>query len=174
MRLLTAADTRLRRSTTWDGIIIHHTGIPTDSPKDQSAWARFSETIAAWLTKKDENYVSAHYVINRDGSVIQLVDPMFRESFHAGVSSHWNPRTRSVVDDWNKHAIGIELVGDGNRLEYSPEQYRALADLCRDLMARFPSIHPQAILGHEQIAPGRKTDPGKLFDWGLFRRLLHA
>lgn len=163
-KVLDAADKRKRRETEWAGIIIHHTG----QPKVVSSWTAFQENIAKYLTTKDEAFVSAHFQINRDGEIIQLCDPREFEAFHAGVSSAWHPIMRKVVDDWNRYAIGIELIGDGNLEPYTKEQYAALTELCVDLTEAFPSIHPRAIYGHEEIAPGRKTDPGHLFDWSLF------
>ena len=57
-------------------------------------------------------------------------------------------------------------------MPYTTAQYRVLAETSRDLLARFPAITPERIVGHSAIAPGRKTDPGPAFDWGRFRRLL--
>ena len=57
-------------------------------------------------------------------------------------------------------------------MPYTTAQYQVLADTSRDLLARFPAITPERIVGHSAIAPGRKTDPGPAFDWGRYRRLL--
>lgn len=171
---MNSPDSRARREKAWIGIVLHHTGLPDQEPRDPGAWTRFFENMKAWLSKKDDAYLSAHYLIGRDGAVSELVNPDTHESFHAGVSEYWHPGRRSVVSDWNRYAIGIELLGDGNRTDYSPEQYHALAKLSRELLARYPTIHPQAIVGHEQIAPGRKSDPGARFDWKRFFGLLFA
>lgn len=167
-----AADSRLRREKVWVGIVIHHTGLPVETPRDSSAWAKFFESMKSWLTRKDEAYLSAHFLIGRDGTIAQLVDPATHEAFHAGVSELWHPLKRQPAADWNRYAIGIELLGDGNREAYSDEQYGALARLCRDLMDKYPTIHPRAICGHEELAPGRKSDPGLLFNWRRFFGLL--
>lgn len=171
-KTLCSPDSRPRREQEWVGIVIHHTGMPEAEPKDASAWAKFGESMAGWMTKKDDAYLSAHFQINRDGSIVQIVDPRTHEAFHAGKSEWWHPRKRAVTEDWNRYAIGIELVGDGNRIVYSDQQYDSLAVLCKRLMSDYRTIHPSCIVGHEQIAPGRKSDPGVAFDWQrLFRSL---
>lgn len=170
---LIAADQRLRKpGSSWVGIVIHHTGLGVTAPKDEAGWRSFHQNIGAWLTKKDDAYVSAHFQIGRFGEVLQLVDPDTHEAFHAGTSAFWHPGKREWLEDWNRHAIGIELLGDGNREPYTDAQYQALSRLCRALMQRYPTISPNAIVGHEQIAPGRKSDPGRLFDWRRFFALL--
>ena len=158
----------------WVGIVVHHTGLPSSVPATESAWRKYHEAIVGWLSKKDDAYLSAHYQIGRFGEIVELVDPDKAEAYHAGKSSFWHPGKRVWAEDWNRHAIGIELLGDGNITGYSAEQYEALVKLCRALMERFPSISPTAVVGHEMIAPGRKSDPGKLFDWKRFYRGLYA
>lgn len=98
--------------------------------------------------------VSAHFFIHRDGRLIQFV-PCDLQAWHAGVSS-WEGRERC-----NGFSIGIELEGCDDR-EFAPEQYRVLNDLIGALRLRYPI---RAIVGHSDIAPGRKTDPGPCFDW---------
>ncbi|WP_127804559.1 1,6-anhydro-N-acetylmuramyl-L-alanine amidase AmpD [Hydrogenophaga sp. NH-16] len=105
--------------------------------------------------------VSAHFFVRRDGQVVQFVDAD-RRAWHAGVSC-WRGRERC-----NDDSIGIELEGlEGQTFEDA--QYRALADLCRQLADRYPITH---IAGHEHIAPGRKLDPGPGFDWARLQRCL--
>jgi AmpD protein len=105
--------------------------------------------------------VSSHFVIRRDGALLQFVSVDDR-AWHAGRST-WRGR-----DNCNDYAIGIELEGlEGDRFE--PAQYRALVPLLRAIRARHPL---QGVAGHEHVAPGRKLDPGPGFDWaGLARRL---
>lgn len=167
-KVLDTPDKRLRRENAWHGIVIHHTGLPSSVPKDLSAWQRFQNNIASWLTAKDDVYASAHYQIGYDGEVIQLCDPDKYEAFHAGLSSAWNAKKRAIVSDWNRWAIGIELLGDGTIYNYSNSQYESLVDLCKMLIKKYPTIHTRCIYGHEEIAPGRKDDPGPLFDWNRF------
>ena len=86
-------------------------------------------------------------------------------AWHAGPSHY---RGRAACNDFS---IGIELEGT-DTLPYERSQYEALADLARALMARWPAVRPDRIVGHSDVAPGRKTDPGPAFDWEGFRRLL--
>ncbi len=160
-------DCRDRREKEWSGIVIHHTA---NVAQDLEGWRRIAEGVKNWLTYKDQNYVSAHFEISREGHILQICDPEKYEAFHAGVSEHWNQNLRRVVTDWNRHAIGIELVGDGNKVPYSPSQYFSLIKLTRELLQRYPSIHIKNIVGHDEIAPERKNDPGMLFDWVNFLR----
>lgn len=108
--------------------------------------------------------VSAHYFINRKGEIIEFV-PTEKRAWHAGVSSY---EGRERVNDFS---IGIEL--EGTDVEpYTPSQYNALAALTMDIMKRYPLITKDRIVGHSDIAPGRKTDPGESFDWNHFYALL--
>ncbi|MEO5933345.1 MAG: 1,6-anhydro-N-acetylmuramyl-L-alanine amidase AmpD, partial [Duganella sp.] len=101
--------------------------------------------------------VSTHFFIRRDGSVIQYVSANER-AWHAGVSSF---RGREKCNDYS---IGIELEGTDDT-PFEPAQYAALAALTEALRRRYPLTDVQ---GHEDIAPGRKTDPGPLFDWNFY------
>lgn len=105
--------------------------------------------------------VSAHYFIRRDGLLIRFVDPDLR-AWHAGVSC-WNGQQRC-----NDFSIGIELEGcDAQKFEIA--QYEQLARLVLMLKKRYPI---EGVVGHSEIAPGRKTDPGPGFDWAQFERCL--
>jgi len=108
--------------------------------------------------------VSAHVLIRRDGSVIQFV-PFDKRAWHAGESS-FEGRERC-----NDFSIGIELEGT-DALSYDLAQYRILAGLVCLLMRHYPRIIPAHIVGHCDVAPGRKTDPGSSFDWSMFRAML--
>ena len=104
--------------------------------------------------------VSAHYCIEENGVVIRLVADADR-AWHAGVSS-WAGAT-----DINARSIGIELVNPGHEFGYRPfpeAQMQSLLSLCRDILARH-HIPPHRVLGHSDVAPLRKQDPGELFDW---------
>lgn len=101
--------------------------------------------------------VSAHAVIYRDGRVVQYV-PFSKRAWHAGQSCF---RGRSACNDFS---IGIELEGT-DELPYTDIQYRQLSALILALRRRYPGIAADAITGHADIAPGRKTDPGPAFDW---------
>ncbi len=107
--------------------------------------------------------VSAHFLIRRDGELVQYVATEAR-AWHAG-RSQWQGRERC-----NDFSIGVELEGC-DELPFEPVQYWQLARLARLLMRHYP-ITSEAIVGHADIAPGRKTDPGPCFDWGRLRSLL--
>ncbi len=98
--------------------------------------------------------VSAHFLIRRDGVLIQFVSCL-RRAWHAGESS-WNGRERC-----NDFSIGIELEGC-DELPFEEAQYLRLVDLIQSLCTCFPIA---AVVGHSDIAPGRKTEPGQCFDW---------
>ena len=104
--------------------------------------------------------VSAHYTIDEDGTVYAHV-PEARRAWHAGVS-FW-----AGESDINARSIGIELVNPGHEYGYRafPEaQIAALIALCHGILARHP-IPPARVLGHSDVAPARKEDPGELFPW---------
>ncbi len=104
--------------------------------------------------------VSAHYLIDEDGAVVALVPEALR-AWHAGVSA-WQGQSRL-----NDRSIGIELVNPGHEWGYrafTEAQYAACIELCRAILERWP-IPARRVLGHSDVAPDRKQDPGELFDW---------
>lgn len=101
--------------------------------------------------------VSAHFVIRRDGEVEQYV-PVHKRAWHAGVSSF------EGREGCNDFSIGIELEGTDHS-SFSKKQYSALIALTKAIQQLYPQITRQRIVGHSDIAPGRKTDPGSAFDW---------
>ena len=130
-----------------DMLILHYTGM---------------KTVAAALDRLCdlEVWVSAHYVIEEDGAVWQLVEEE-RRAWHAG-DSRW--RGAPLV---NGRSIGIELVNPGHEFGYRPfpaAQIDTLIPLCRGILARH-AIPPRHVLGHADVAPARKEDPGELFPW---------
>jgi N-acetyl-anhydromuramoyl-L-alanine amidase len=105
--------------------------------------------------------VSAHVLVRRDGELVQYV-PFQRRAWHAGVSS-WRGRERC-----NDFSVGIEVEGtDASAYEHA--QYEALARLVAVLCRAYPTLLPDRMVGHSDIAPGRKSDPGIAFDWPLLR-----
>ena len=108
--------------------------------------------------------VSAHFLIKRDGTVIQFV-PMDKRAWHAGVSNF------SGRDNCNDFSIGIELEGT-DKTEFTQAQYQALVKTTRQIIALYPKITPERIVGHSDIAPGRKTDPGIGFNWDKYQQQL--
>jgi N-acetylmuramoyl-L-alanine amidase len=128
-------------------LVLHYTGM-RDA---QSALERMCDPKAQ---------VSAHYMIDEDGTTYALVDET-RRAWHAGAGS-WRGH-----DDINARSIGIELVNPGHEFGYRPfpmPQMEALAQLAPAILARHP-IPPRNVIAHADLAPARKDDPGELFDW---------
>lgn len=133
-------------------LLLHYTGMSTAA----GALERLTDPAAK---------VSAHYLIDEDGMVYRLVDEA-RRAWHAGVSEWAGER------DINGISIGIEMVNPGHVYpgyaggyrQFPGPQMAALIALARDILARH-AIPPQRVLGHSDVAPARKTDPGELFDW---------
>lgn len=110
--------------------------------------------------------VSAHMLIRRDGELIQYV-PFHQRAWHAGVSS-WEGRTGC-----NDFTIGIELEGCDDQ-EFEAVQYQQLTQLIKSLCDAYPRLTIDKVKGHQEIAPGRKTDPGPYFSWQQLNTLLQA
>ena len=130
-----------------DMLVLHYTGMISRA----AALARLCEPSSR---------VSAHYTIDEDGTVYRLVDEGTR-AWHAG-EAFWAGAT-----DVNSRSIGIELVNPGHEFGYRPfpaPQMAALEELAGAIVARHP-IPPDRVLGHSDVAPHRKCDPGELFDW---------
>ena len=108
--------------------------------------------------------VSAHALVRRDGAIVQYV-PFGERAWHAGTSQY---RGRPACNDFS---VGVELEGTDD-MAYTEAQYQQLAALAAALLGSYASLSAEAIVGHSDIAPGRKTDPGAAFDWPLFRALL--
>lgn len=131
-----------------DSIVLHYTGMKDAA----SAVARLCDPEAK---------VSAHYVVDEDGSVSRLVDEAKR-AWHAG-KSMWRG-----ITDMNSASIGIELVNPGHEFGYRPfpkAQIEAVKALIREIIARHHMEAEAALLGHSDIAPTRKKDPGEFFPW---------
>lgn len=106
--------------------------------------------------------VSSHVLIDREGRITQYV-PFHERAWHAG-SSWWRGRANC-----NDFSIGIELEGTDEE-PYDDHQYTALVPLIAALQGSYPALAEGWIAGHSDIAPGRKTDPGPVFDWGRLER----
>jgi N-acetylmuramoyl-L-alanine amidase len=136
-----------------DMLVLHYTGMQSAA----AALDRLCDPAAR---------VSAHYLVAEDGAVSRLV-PESRRAFHAGLSCWAGER------DLNFVSIGVEIVNPGHEWGYRPfpePQMAAVEHLCHDILARH-SIPAHRVVGHSDIAPDRKSDPGELFDW---RRLARA
>jgi len=130
-----------------DMLVLHYTGMKSAA----EALARLCDPGAK---------VSAHYTIDEDGTVFAHV-PEARRAWHAGVAS-WAGAT-----DINARSIGIELVNPGHEFGYrdfAEDQIAALITLCHSILMRHP-IPSARVLGHSDVAPARKEDPGELFPW---------
>jgi len=136
-----------------DMLVLHYTGMVSSI----SALTRLCDPDAK---------VSAHYLVDEDGTVYRLV-PEEKRAWHAGLACWRGER------DVNGRSVGIELVNPGHAFGYSDfpaSQMAALTRLARDILARHP-IPPRNVVGHSDIAPDRKLDPGERFDWrGLAAR----
>jgi AmpD protein len=110
--------------------------------------------------------VSTHILIRRDGELVQYV-PFQLRAWHAGVSNY---QGRERCNDFS---IGIELEGSDDEA-YEAAQYQVLAQLIISLCAHYPSLTSQRVVGHSDVAPGRKTDPGEAFDWPRLRAMIKA
>ncbi|WP_142848738.1 N-acetylmuramoyl-L-alanine amidase [Telmatospirillum sp. J64-1] len=135
-----------------DMLVLHYTGMQTA----QMALERMCDPQAK---------VSAHYMIHEDGRVVRLVPEEYR-AWHAGLSCWRGQR------DINSRSIGIELVNPGHEWGYRPfpeAQMAALIELAQGILARHP-IPSHNVVGHSDVAPARKEDPGELFDWPRLAR----
>jgi N-acetylmuramoyl-L-alanine amidase len=133
-------------------IVLHYTGMQSAA----EALDRLTDANAK---------VSAHWVVAEDGQIVQLVDEANR-AWHAG-KAWWRG-----VTDINSASIGIEIVNPGHEFGYRPfpdEQMAAVESLVATAVTHF-GIHPSNVIGHSDIAPARKDDPGELFDWPRLAR----
>ncbi|MEW9836730.1 N-acetylmuramoyl-L-alanine amidase [Mesorhizobium marinum] len=136
-----------------DMILLHYTGMRT------------GEGAEAWLCTA-ESQVSSHYIVHEDGRVVQMVRESDR-AWHAG-KSVWRG-----ASDINSLSVGIEIVNPGHEFGYRAfpsRQIAAVIGLCRGIVARH-GIRAERVLGHSDVAPGRKVDPGERFPW---RKLAEA
>jgi N-acetyl-anhydromuramyl-L-alanine amidase AmpD len=108
-------------------------------------------------------YASAHYLIDRQGVSIPLV-PLDKQAYHAGVSK-WKDK-----ENLNAHSFGIELIATHDS-GYTDEQYITCAEVCGQLMTKY-GILLEDVVGHSDVAPDRKKDPGPLFEWERLRAML--
>lgn len=156
------------QDVTVDLLVIHNISLPPDV-FEGDAIKRF------FLNELDFNAhpfyqslvhlkVSAHLLIRRCGKVLQFV-PFNLRAWHAGVSSF---QGQSVCNDFS---IGIELEGSDN-IPYTGAQYKQLGLITQLLMKSYPAMTTDRIVGHQTIAPDRKTDPGPAFNWDYFFKLL--
>ena len=148
-----------------DLLIIHNISLPPGEFGggyiDQLFTNQLSPTAHSTFKDIAELKVSCHFLIDRFGAVTQYVSVNDR-AWHAGVSS-WAGKTNC-----NDNSVGIELEGS-DFTHFTDDQYRVLAQLAKSIIHFFPSIKNRNIVGHSDVAAGRKTDPGPYFDWQRFR-----
>ena len=151
-----------------DTLVIHAISLPPD----QFGGTYISELFTNCLDPNQHPYfadicelrVSSHFLISRSGEVTQFVSTYDR-AWHAGMSSFLG---RDQVNDFS---IGIELEGCDTQ-PFEMQQYQSLAEISTAIMQTHTAITTDRIVGHSDIAPGRKTDPGPCFEWGYYRDLL--
>jgi AmpD protein len=144
-------------------VVIHNISLPPDEFGGDWVEAfflnRLDPAAHPYFATIADVRVSAHFYVRRDGRIVQFVD-CDRRAWHAGASS-WCGR-----DNCNDYSIGIELEGSDAQ-PFAPAQYVALWSLLDALRQRYPIA---AVVGHSDVAPGRKTDPGPCFDWAAVRQ----
>ena len=149
-------------------LVIHNISLPPGEFGGEFIEQFFCNKLDAkahpYFSEIDTLQVSAHFLIRRSGEIVQFVSVNNR-AWHAGVSN-FNGR-----ENCNDFSIGVELEGSDDK-PFAKEQYSGLVWLTQKLMANFNAITPDRIVGHSDIAPGRKTDPGPLFDWQTYRQML--
>jgi len=148
-----------------DLLVIHNISLPPDQFGGKAIADFFTNKLDInahpYYAQLKDVRVSSHFLIRRDGRILQFV-ACGQRAWHAGVSS-WQGRTRC-----NDFSIGIELEGS-DFVPFTDLQYKALVHLTRRLRRAYPL---SSIAGHSDIAPGRKTDPGPHFDWSRYRLAL--
>ncbi len=154
--------------TTIDLLIVHNISLPPGQFGGPWIDALFTNRLPSqahpYFASLEGMRVSAHALIRREGTLVQYV-PFLKRAWHAGVST-WQGRVRC-----NDFSVGIELEGS-DATPFTEEQYRVLVEVTRCLMAAYPGITPDRIVGHSDVAPVRKTDPGPAFDWARLHQSL--
>lgn len=147
-------------------LVIHNISLPPGEFQNGKVEQFFCNRLAAdehpYFSTIASLEVSAHCLIDRAGAIIQFVSFDDR-AWHAGRSQF---QGRANCNDFS---IGIELEGT-DLLPYTEQQYDALTRLTQSILTHYRAITPERIVGHEHIAPGRKTDPGRAFDWSRYKQ----
>ncbi len=160
-------DARLPKAAI-DLVVIHAISLPPGEFGGPYIEQLFTNRLEAgahpYFAAIDGLRVSAHFLIRRDGRLIQFVD-IFARAWHAG-ESNWQGRTHC-----NDFSIGVELEGCDEQ-SFTDAQYARLGSLLEDLFELLPTLSVEGLVGHSDIAPARKTDPGPHFDWNRVRQTL--
>lgn len=148
-----------------DTIIIHCISLPMGSYDNQNIVDLFTNNLdinqdPSFKSLKDVR-VSSHLLVKRDGEIIQFV-PFYLRAWHAGVSKH------KERDNCNDYSIGIELEGT-DKSKFTDVQYERLNEIIRSLKDFYPKIVDENIIGHNEVSPDRKNDPGPYFEWNRIK-----
>ena len=153
-----------------DLLVIHNISLPPGEFGGDSIMRLFCNTLNCsvhpYFLSPEGLRVSAHVLIRRNGDIMQFV-PFNRKAWHAGRSSF------EGIENCNDFSIGVELEGTDHD-PFTDSQYAALIQLTRELLATYPGLTEARIVGHSDVAPGRKSDPGPCFDWERYRRSLRS
>lgn len=153
-----------------DLVVIHGISLPPGQYGGPWIDALFTNALPlsahSYFSSLKGMHVSTHLLIRRDGMLVQYV-PFHRRAWHAGAST-WGGRMRC-----NDFSIGIELEGT-DITPYTDIQYIVLGNVIQILRAAYPGITSERIVGHSDISPGRKTDPGPAFDWARLHLTLQG
>lgn len=151
-----------------DLLIIHNISLPPGQYGtgciDQLFCNSLDATLDPFFEEIADLRVSSHLLIDRHGAVTQYV-PFVNKAWHAGESSFQGK------PNCNDYSVGVELEGTDFE-PFTNEQYAALVGVTKLLLAEYPQLNAERIVGHSDVAPGRKTDPGPYFDWPRFRKAL--
>lgn len=147
-----------------DLLVIHCASMPYGEYDNNNLEKLFSGTLESEKLKQfglaEDLRVSVHLYINRQGDIFQFV-PLHKRAWHAGVSEFEGRQ------ECNHYSIGIELQGTIES-DFTKDQYKALIDVTKTLKTQYPGITNHRIVGHSDIAPHRKSDPGEGFDWDYY------
>ncbi|MFL2733872.1 MAG: 1,6-anhydro-N-acetylmuramyl-L-alanine amidase AmpD [Gammaproteobacteria bacterium] len=146
-------------------IVIHNISLPPENFNPSNIEKLFLNKLDfdshEYFKEIRDLKVSSHFLIDREGQITQFVS-VYKRAWHAGKSNFENE------DNCNDFSIGIEMIGSDNSI-FENKQYASLKKLIKSLKKVFPKILEDNIVGHSDIAPGRKTDPGPFFDWTKIR-----
>ncbi len=146
-------------------LVIHNISLPPgkfgNNFIDQFFTNKLDPSKDPYFEEIHEMKVSSHLLIDREGQVTQFV-PFDNAAWHAGISEF------NGKENCNEFSIGIELEGTDN-LDYTSNQYKTLIEATKAIMEAYPEISVENIVGHSDIAPSRKTDPGDSFNWEYYK-----
>jgi AmpD protein len=153
-----------------DALVVHNISLPPKQFGGGYIESFFCNTLDCsahpYFEEINGLEVSAHLLIKRGGEVVQFV-AFNQRAWHAGISQ------LDGKDNCNDFSIGIELEG-ADDIDYEDIQYKVLIDVTRLLIQHYPTISTDRVVGHNEIASGRKTDPGAAFNWQYYREKIQT